>query len=51
VNRAVEGYNLHYRLERQCALKYVPLDKLRFTKKERVTPESLMEDFPLLKLP
>jgi hypothetical protein len=51
VNDRIDGYNRHYRMERQCALKYVPLDKVAFTPKERITPESLLEEYPLLPLP
>lgn len=51
VNEEIDGYNRHYRMERQCAVKYVPLDKIAFTKKERITVESMLDRYPLLRLP
>lgn len=51
VNREVDGYNRHYRLERQCALKYVPFDAIRFEEKSAVTAADLLREFPLLTVP
>jgi hypothetical protein len=51
VNRQVDGYNRHYEFERQCALKYVPLDKVTFEKRAPLDRADLLERLPVLPLP
>jgi hypothetical protein len=51
VNRQVEGYNENYAFEKQCAVKYVPLNKLRVEKKTPLTEADLLERFPSLPVP
>ena len=48
MNREIEGYNAWFAFERQCAMKYVPLDKLTFKKKEPLVREDVLERLPLL---
>jgi hypothetical protein len=51
VNTEVEGYNEHYAFEKQCAVKYVPLNQLRVEKKRPLTEDDLLERLPLLPEP
>lgn len=51
VNAEIEGYNRHYEFERQCALKYVPLDKVPFRKRAPLTADDVLEALPFLPAP
>jgi len=48
VNAEIEGYNRWYAVERQCAVKYVPLDSIRQEKRAPLGPGDLLARFPLL---
>jgi len=48
VNAEIEGYNRWYAVERQCAVKYVPLDSIRQEKRAPLGPDDLLARFPLL---
>ena len=48
LNRQVDGYNRHYRDERQAALRYVPVNKVGFEPKPPVTTEDVLARLPLL---
>ncbi|MHC4472845.1 MAG: hypothetical protein ACYTDY_00695 [Planctomycetota bacterium] len=51
VNAQVEGYNKNYAFEKQCAVKYVPLNRIRAEKKRPLTVEDLLDRFPFLPEP
>ena len=51
VNELIEGYNRHFVFERQCAVRYVPLNRLTFRKKKPLSRLDLLERHPLLTLP
>lgn len=51
VNRHIDGYNRHYEFERQCALKYVPLNRITFEKRAPLDGADLLEQLPFLPLP
>jgi len=48
VNALVEDYNRHYAFERQCALRYVPFDKVALERKKPLGRTDLLERLPLL---
>jgi hypothetical protein len=50
-NRKIDGYNRHYRIEKQCAVKYVPLDKIDFEPRAPLTTDDVYAELPLLPLP
>ena len=51
VNEEIRGYNENYSFERQCALRYVPLDKVQFKPKALLTESDILARFPLLPRP
>jgi hypothetical protein len=51
LNARIEAFNRHYPFERQCALRYVPLDAPGFTPRPRISPEDLRERFAPLPVP
>ena len=51
VNEEIRGYNKHYSFERQCALRFVPLDKVMFEPRAPLTEMDLLTRFPLLPRP
>ena len=48
VNEEIRGYNRNFELERQYALKHVPVNAVEFEPQPEVTRETLLERFPLL---
>ena len=51
VNRLRDGYNRHYLLEKECALRSARLAQQGFVPLEFVRIEDLFERFPLLRIP
>jgi len=51
VNERIDGYNRWYALERQCALRYVPVNRVSFAPIEPVTPERARARHPGLPCP
>lgn len=47
-NREIDGFNRYYPLERQAAIRHVPLDKLTLEAKTPLTREDLIRELPLL---
>ena len=48
VNEEIRGYNRYFELERQCALKYVPVTAAEFEPQPEVSREEVLARFPLL---
>jgi hypothetical protein len=49
VNREIEAYNRFYPFERECAVRWVPLDRLEFEKRGLLTRDEIRVRFPPLK--
>jgi hypothetical protein len=47
VNAEIEAYNRHYPVERNAALKHVPLDQVTFEPKASLGPADVYARFPL----
>ena len=48
VKAQIQAYNRCYPIERECALRYVPLSAIRFRPREDLGPADLLARFPLL---
>ena len=48
VNEEIRGYNRYFELERQCALKYVPVNAVEFEPQPEVSREEIFARFPRL---
>ncbi len=48
VNAEIDGYNEWYAFERQCAVKYVPLDSIKKEQRARLGATDLLARFPLV---
>lgn len=51
VNTLVDAYNRHYRIEKQCAVRYIPLDKLDFKRRDPLTTDDVFRALPLIPEP
>jgi hypothetical protein len=51
VNTLVDGYNRNYSIEKQCAVRYIPLDKLGFKRRDPLTTDDVFSTLPLLPEP
>lgn len=50
-NRVIDQYNKYYVLEKECVMGSARLASRHFTPVPRLSPESLLNDYPLLQVP
>jgi hypothetical protein len=48
VNRLIDNYNRYYRFEKQCAVRYIPLDRIDFTPRQPLTGADVLAELSLL---